>query len=243
MVRPVQGKSGGLNCREGRGFGRERQGHLAHHFELRALGGEPGELIEHDVGGEARGGNPESGKARGVGNAALVGGREESAEPAARIDDAAPAVAELQALQLREGREEVARELGEGLGAVVIFATDAATIVIDRVVPAKKNSVVVGEPVVVELVGHIGNSLAALPPDALQLRRGQRLGHEHVVVDRNGVKLVALEQRGERVGGQRDAISLNLTVGKGEPDAVTLCGDGFDGGVLKDLDASGQARG
>ena len=69
-----------------------------------------GEQVEHDVAREPGGGDAEAGEAEGVADAAADGGAVEGGEPGAGVDHPAPGVAEAQARELREGREEV---LGE----------------------------------------------------------------------------------------------------------------------------------
>ena len=71
----------------------------------------PVEQVEHDVAGEARRPDAEPREAGGVGDAALAGGAEEGHELRRGVDRPRPLVGEAQALELRERREEVAREL------------------------------------------------------------------------------------------------------------------------------------
>jgi hypothetical protein len=105
-------------------------------------------------------------------------------------------MAEAQACQLREGGKEVTGQPGERSRAVVVDIIHLAAKVVDGVVAAKQDAVVAGDAVVMKLVGHVGNALPVLPADGRQLPP-QRLGHQHIVVHRDGVPAIALEQRGK----------------------------------------------
>ena len=113
----------------------------------------------------------EPGEAGGVRDAALASGAEERAELRRRVDRARPLVGEAQALELREGREEVARELLPRLGPVLVRGSHAAAVVVDRVVAAEQDPVVAAEPVVVELVRQVADALPVAPADRRELRR------------------------------------------------------------------------
>ena len=124
------------------------------------------------------------------------------AEPAVGVDRAGPAVAETDVIELREGEEEVSRELAEGLRPVFVPGVDSATVVVDRVVPTPQNPVVGGQAVVVELVGGIADTLPGTPADTVELVVRQRLSGHRVVVNRDRVKSIAAEQAGKDIGGQ-----------------------------------------
>ena len=117
---------------------------------------------------------------------------------------------------------------------------------VDRVVAAEQDPAVVGAAVVVELVAHVADALAAGPPDRVPLRGRERLGDDDVVVDRHDVVREAAQQRRERVGREHHAA--------GAHDARPLVGLGDDldrgrgrvaergrAGALVDADAQRQA--
>ena len=105
--------------------------------------------------------------------------------------------------QLREGGEEVLGEPREGGVVLVEVGAHRAAVAVDGVVAAPQDAVVGGEPVVVEAVGRVADSLAAAPADRLALRAVQRLGDERVVVDRQHVAAHRAQQRRERARGQQ----------------------------------------
>ena len=84
--------------------------------------------------------------------------------------------------------------------------------VVHRIVAAKQDAVVAGNAVVVKLVGHVGNALTMLPADGGQLFWRQRLGHQHVVVYRDGVPAITLEQRGKGIGSQHHPCCVQLAL-------------------------------
>ena len=89
-----------------------------------------------------------------------------------------------------------------------------------------------------ELVGHVGQAFAALPPNRGELLVGQGLGHEHVVVHRHGVELVALEQRREHVRAQCHALSgHDATLGRELHRGVGRAVESLHGGALVNLHA------
>ena len=67
---------------------------------------------------------------------------------------------EAHALELREVREEVLREPREGRLVVVELRADRAAVAVDGVVAAPEDAVVGAQPVVVELVAAVADSLA-----------------------------------------------------------------------------------
>ena len=113
-------------------------------------------------------------------------------------------------VELRERGEEVPAELGPRLRPALQLGRHPAPPVVDGVVAAPQDPVVLGEPVVVELVGDVGQALAVAPADRRQLRRRERLGHHAVVVDRHDVVAQPAQQRLERVGAQGDPAARTL---------------------------------
>ena len=94
-------------------------------------------------------------------------------------------------------------ELRPRFGSALEFGVHLAAPVVHRVVAAPQDAVVFGEPVVVELVGDIAEPLAVGPAQFVELCPRQRFGDHAVVVDRGDVLAHSLQQRLERVGGQR----------------------------------------
>ena len=131
------------------------------------------------------------------------------------------------------------------LGAVLVRRAHAAAVVVDRVVAAEQDPVVAAQPEVVELVREVADALPVAPADVVELVVRERLGHEHVVVDRHGHQPVAAQQRREDVRRQRDAP-------RGHPPAVAdrattpapIVSRRRTGERLEDLDARllGRAR-
>src|SRR5207237_4598747 len=129
------------------------------------LGPLTAQQVEHHPGAEPGRGHPQPGVAERVRDAAAVRGAEERAEPAARIDRTAPAMAEPDAFQLRKRAEEVPGERGEGSRALIVGPADVAAEVVDGVVAAPQDPVVGGQPVVMELVTRVADALPVLPAD------------------------------------------------------------------------------
>ena len=129
------------------------------------------EQVEHDLATKAGTGNAQAGIANGVGDPTLHCLAPKNTEPATGVDCPTPGMGELETLELRERREEVLTELGPGLWPTLELGIDFAPPKIDRVVPAPQNSVVLGEPVIVKLVGNIAEPLAQVPADVRHLRR------------------------------------------------------------------------
>src|SRR4051794_13441140 len=88
-------------------LGREREGLLLGVFEPRGLGFSPVEQVERGPGPEAGCRHAQARVAERIGGLAAMRRAEEDAEAAAGVDRAAPAVGELDALELGEGGEEV----------------------------------------------------------------------------------------------------------------------------------------
>ena len=125
----------------------------------------------------------------------------------------------------------------EHLEAILVHRVDAAAEVIHRVVAAPHDPVVRRESVVVELVGGVADALARAPADPVELLVRQRLGGQHVVVDRNGVQPVPAQQAREHVGGQHHpGRADNPGIGT-HPDPAAIGVDRCRRGVLEDLHA------
>ena len=109
--------------------------------------------------------------------------------------------AEPDVLELREGDEEVRGQPPEHLEAIRTSGRRGGSDP-NRVTAAPHDPVVRREPVVVELVGGVADALARAPADPVELLVRQRLGGQHVVVDRDGVQPVAAQQAREHARGQ-----------------------------------------
>ena len=83
---------------------------------------------------------------------------------------------------------------------------DGVAIVVYGVIATPQDAVVVGQPVVVKLVGGVEQALPAAPAERRHLLRRQRLGHQHVVVHGGDVAADGPDQRREAVGGQHDPL-------------------------------------
>ena len=158
-------------------------------------------------------------------------------------------MAEADAFELGKRCEEVASQALECDGALIVRRPDLAAEVIDGVVAAPQDPVVRGEAVVVELVAQISQALPVAPADRPSLLRRERLGDQHVVIDRNGVPAHTPDQGREGVGAER-----HVPRGHGrsllgvQPQILPGPIDPRDRGVLGDPDAerlggAGQAPG
>ncbi len=117
------------------------------------------------------------------------------------------------------------RQLGPRLRPALQVGRHLRTPVVDGVVAAPQDPVVGREPVVVELVGDVGQALAVGPADAGQLGRGERLGDQAVVVHGDHVLAQPLEQRPVGVRAEHDL---------GAADVAERGGDEHAGAVLVD---------
>ena len=160
-----------LDADRGDRFGREGQRLAPHHLELGAWRRLPGQQVEHHVGGEPGGADAEAGEAGGVRHSSLPGQAVERAEPRGRVDRPGPLVAEPESLELRERGEEVLGEEPVGLRSRLVGVLHPAAEVVHRVVPAPQDAVVGREPVVVEQVGRVAESLPARPADRARAAR------------------------------------------------------------------------
>ncbi len=163
-----------------------------------------------------------------------MGRTEERGEPRTGVDRPSPGMRETHAGKLRETREELFREFQERLRALVEIGVQLSPVRIDRVVSAPQDPVVRGKPEVMELIGTVTEPLAPLPADRFQLRGGERLGHQRVVVDRHGVRPDALDQRGEDVGAERDTAGEDAPVRGADRHPLPRAGELQAAGVLVD---------
>ncbi len=124
------------------------------------------------AGPEAGRGHAEPGVADGIGHASTEGRAEDRGEAAGRVDRAAPAMAEAETLELREGLRRSARRAVRWEASFCSrLGVDPTAEVIDRVVATPQDAPVVGGSVVVEEVARIGHALAFGPADRSPLRR------------------------------------------------------------------------
>ena len=164
-IRVRQAVARQLDHRRAQRLGWERHGAGTHVAELCHLGRAPVHEVERDPRAEAAGADAEARVADGIGEAAAEVRAEEHREAGAGVDRAAPAVGETDAGQLREGREEVLRQLPKGPLVVIELGADRPTVAVDRVVAAPQDPVIGGHPVVVELVAAVGDPVPPAPAD------------------------------------------------------------------------------
>src|SRR4029077_5096238 len=141
-VLTLQAPAGRLDAQEAERLGRERQRLVVDEVGRRRHAAAAVDEVEHHIGPEARRGHSEARVAHGISDAPRHRGAPEHAEPAAGVDGATPDVAEADALELREGLEEVAAERGPRLRAALQLSGPLAATVVDRVVPAPQDPVV-----------------------------------------------------------------------------------------------------
>ena len=153
VVGPVERPPGQRDGRAADRLGRERDRLACRTICRRVRSVSPsGEQVEHDLGAEPGGADAEPGVPDAVGDPAADRGAPEGAEPRAGVDRTAPRVREPQALELREGLEEVLGEHRAGGSSRLSCGPDPAAVVVDRVEAAPQDAAVGGRPGVVELV-------------------------------------------------------------------------------------------
>ena len=234
MVGPIQRPAGRLDADAGDGFRGEGQRSAAHHLQPGAIGLKAVEQIETHIGGEPRRPDPEAGESVDIGDPPPCRQAPVRAEPGVGVDRSRPAVGEPDIGELREGDEEVRGEPAEGLRAVLMAGIHPAAEVIDGVVSTPQDPVVRGQPVIVELVGAVPDSLACSPADAVQLGVGEWFGAQDVVVNRNGIEPVSAQQTTEHVGGQHGPRGSDSPRRGGHRDGVAVAPDSQCGGLLVD---------
>ena len=99
-----------------------------------------------------------------------------------------------------------------------------------------------GAPVIVELVAAVVEAGAIGPPDRLQLLARQRLGHQHMVVDRHDVAPHLANGLGPRVGGDDDPVGDDGVRSGADSKAPVGVVDALDPGAVVD-DASERLDG
>jgi len=100
----------------------------------------------------------------------------------------------------------------------VLTSGDAAVEVDDPVASSPEDPAVDGASVVVDEVALVLDPAVAVPADGVPLRVGQRLGHDHVGVERDDLVAEPLGLRGPGVGGQHDLVRDHRSGGGGEAD-------------------------
>ena len=124
-----------------------------------------------------------------------------------------------------------------GLAALLVLGPHAVVEVVGGVVAAPQDPVVGRPSVVVELVGGIADAFASRPADRGQLLARQRLGHQHMVVDRDHVPPWAPERSRVGVRGHDDAVGADRA-GRGAHHELEALGlDLGHGAVLVDDNA------
>ena len=93
---------------------------------------------------------------------------------------------------------------------------DAVAEAVDGLVAAEQDPAVGREPVVVEAVAAVGDPLPALPADRAALLGAQRLGDDHVVVDRRHEPADRARERGIGAGGEQDAVGPHPAAGRAQ---------------------------
>lgn len=147
-----------------------------------------------------------------------------------------PRRAKAHPFQLRECLQEMGRETAVAVLVVLELRTEAVPGVIHGVVSAPEDAAIGGGSVVVELVSHIAQPLAAGPPHRIPLGVRQGLRHEHVVVDRHH----PMTHRGNeaRVGirSDDDPARHHTTLAGGDGHPVSVIFELHHLGVLMDSD-------
>ena len=176
--------------------------------------------IERDLGAEARGADAEPRVADGVAHPA-ASAVPKNAKKRLQVSIAPPQrCVKRMPLELRERLDEVLGEHAERLVALVEVPADAVAPVVDRVVAAVEDAVVGRQPEVVELVAAVGQPLAVGPAERGELRRRERLGHEHVVVDRQHAPAHRAQERRIRARREHDAARPHTAGRAREDDAA-----------------------
>jgi len=111
-------------------------------------------------------------------------------------------------------------ELRVGLGIEVKVAASLAAELIDRVVPAPEDGVVLRQSVVVELVARIGDTFSMRPADALHLGVSEGFCDKRIVIDGSDILAGLANERGEHVGRKCDLCRGHGAVRRVHPNAV-----------------------
>ncbi|MNI17268.1 hypothetical protein D3C73_706330 [compost metagenome] len=93
---------------------------------------------------------------------------------------------------------------GEAVGTLGQRLVAAAAEVIDRVIAAPENAVILGLAQVMKLIAAVGDAVAPDPANGAQLLVVQRLGCQGIVIDRNDLGFQRPQQGRRDVGGERD---------------------------------------
>ena len=147
------------------GSGGNGTGFVAHHPQPGALGVDAVEQVEHHVGAEAGGADPEAGVAHGVRRASAVR-RPKKAQKRVQVSIAPPHRCENRSPSSWGNVSKNWRARSSNVAGR--WSYDGRTLpaeVVDRVVAAPQDPVVRGQPVVVELVGHVVEALSPAPAD------------------------------------------------------------------------------
>ena len=143
-------------------------------------------------------------------------------------------MAKRQPLELGKGLEEVLGQLRMGLVALVVGVADPVVEVVGGVVAAPQNPIIGRQPVVVEHVRHIPQTLTLNPAHGGHLLSRERLGHQHMVVDRDGVAAGTTDRPRIGIGGHHRVVGPDPSTWSADVDAIVLALDRLGRGVLID---------
>ncbi len=124
-------------------------------------------------------------------------------------------------------------QFGVGLGVELKVTSRLAAKLVDRVVATPEDGVVLGEPVVVELIAGVGNAFATVPANARHLLVGEWLCDECVVIDGRHVATGLANERGKDIRREGHFPRSDGAVGGVNPDSVFDVLQPLDFGVLE----------
>ena len=113
---------------------------------------------------------------------------------------------------------------------------------VDRLEAAPEDAVVVGQSVVVEPVAAVAETLAVPPADRLELGRAQRLGDQHVVVDRGDVAVGGAQRGGVGAGAEDGAAGADRAGGSADAHPLAVALQAGGGRALVDPHAGAPRR-
>ena len=119
---------------------------------------------------------------------------------------------------------------------------DRAAVAVDRVVAAPQDPVVGGQPVVVKLVAQVADVPGARASRLVALRGIERLGDEHVVVDRRDVAPDRAHERRVGAGREQHAARVDDAALGDHRDAGRVLAELPDRAVLVDAHAGSHRR-
>src|SRR5438552_10901356 len=164
-------------------LGRNGEGPLADERQIEERARTVERPVRQDLAGQVGARDPLAGVAEPVDDAPAVRRTEERDEAQRGADRPAPGVRELQVAQGGKVPDEAGPQLGVMPLGMIATRVDAVAAIISRLARAEEDSVVGGQPVVLEEGAGVADALAAPPADRRALLRRERIADQDVVVE------------------------------------------------------------